>query len=121
MTTTNITALEILAQYIREHGAIPTVRVSSAQAQGAAKRYAYWGAVRYELRLTRDGHVANTARERASSDRRSLRLAERDASGIAASEGRIELGTIGRISERTATAVLVALGLLPVESSSQAA
>lgn len=92
------TPITMMADLIRTHGPIPTVRVSSAQASGAAKQYSYWGAARYELRLTRDGRVVNVALERARSDRRSRRLAERDASEIAQSEGRVAIQTIGSVS-----------------------
>jgi len=78
-----------LAAYIRVHGPIGTVRVSTAQAKGLAKRYAYWGAVRYEITLRRDGMPTHVALERASSDRRSYRLAEKDADHIADREDRI--------------------------------
>lgn len=98
--------MHTLADYVAAHGPIPTVRVSSAQARGAAKKYSYWGAVRYELRLTRDGRVANTPLERASSDRRSKRLAERDAELLAEREGRIEMQTIGAISDDLAADIL---------------
>lgn len=85
-------AMEILLPYLP----IPTVRVSSAQAHGAAKQYPYWGAVRYQIRSTTDGSaVTNMAEERATSDRRSYRLAELDAKNIAAREGRIVIQTIG--------------------------
>src|SRR5690349_12917656 len=87
-----------LALRIFTDGPIPTVRVSSAQARGAAKGYAYYGAARYEIRLTkRDGYPANIAQERASSDRRSLRLAKDDADKIAEREGRICAQTIGQL------------------------
>jgi len=86
MTTS---AKERLANYIRTVGPIKTVRVSSAQARGLAKRYAYWGAVRYQVQLSRDGTPKHVALGRANSDRRSYRLAEKDALAIADSEGRI--------------------------------
>lgn len=96
MAKTNDTAA--LQHYITIHGPIQAVRVSSAQARGAAKQYPYWGAVRYEIRLRqRDGVPVAVAQERASSDRRSRRLAEQDASDIADREGRIEIDTIGEI------------------------
>jgi hypothetical protein len=69
---------------------IPCVRVSSAQARGLAGRYPYWGAVRYVLRLrARDGRPTLYPQGRASSDRRSMRLAHIDAERIARREGRI--------------------------------
>lgn len=104
------TALSVLAEHLRAHEPIPTIRVSSAQARGNAKNYPYWGAVRYEIRLTRDGrHPTNVALERASSDRRSYRLAERDADTLAADENRILVQTIGKLDETTAERVLAAI------------
>lgn len=79
-----------LAAYISEHGPILCVRVSSAQARGKAARYPYWGAVRYRIIVRqRDGKPSAVAEERASSDRRSQRLAESDAVDIALAESRI--------------------------------
>jgi len=108
-----MTALETLSAILAERGSIPTVRVSSAQARGRAKLYSYWGAVRYRLRLARDGAPIHVACERASSDRRSLRLAHSDASALAASEGRIECQTLGHLSEQDAADVLAALHRAP--------
>lgn len=89
MTKTTLQPNPIL-RYLRQHGSIPAVAVSSAQARGAAKRYAYWGAVRYEVRLRKsDDEIIVTACERASSDRRSKNLAHRDASEIATRENRL--------------------------------
>lgn len=83
---------DILVAWIRRYGPIPFVRVSSAQARGNAKNYAYWGAVRYELRLRKsDDEPVLVACERASSDRRSKRLAYEDARDIARDEGRFVL------------------------------
>lgn len=99
--------IELLKEYIRKNGAIPCVRVSSAQAKGAAKAYAYWGAVRYEARLRkRDGKPTLVALERASSDRRSQRLAEEDAEKIAENENRVYVWDIGEISETAARFIL---------------
>lgn len=102
--------ISLLAHHIRTHGPVPTVRVSSAQASGRAKKYAYWGVVRYELRLSRDGRPLNVALHRAGSDRRSERLAESDADALAAREGRIRCRMIGRLDESTAIDVLDDLG-----------
>lgn len=55
------------------------VRVSSASARGAAKGYAYWGAATYVAGLRKDGVWTWRCASRASSDRRSLRLARLDA------------------------------------------
>ncbi len=93
----------------RECGALRAVRVSSAQAKGAAKQYAYWGAVRYAVRLSADGQrLVVAALERASSDRRTEAGAERDAEALADSEDRIETSWIGGV---TANQIVVALGL----------
>jgi hypothetical protein len=74
-----------------------TVRVSAACARGRARKYPYWGATRYQIRIARDGRVINAAEERASSDRRSRPLALRDAAEIAAAEGRLYCYAIGEI------------------------
>lgn len=103
-----VSPLAYLTQYIRDHGPIPTVRVSSAQSH---TQYPYWGAVRYEIRLTREGCPTNTALERASSDRRSERLADRDADKIAAAEGRVRYQGIGRLDNEGAMEVLGCLGV----------
>lgn len=110
-----MSAIKTLVDVIRTHGPIPTVRVSSAQARGAAKRYAYWGAARYEIRLTRDGQPSNVALERASSDRRSLRLAEQDAAKLARRERRIVCQEIGRLSEAAAARVLRDMSALTMD------
>jgi len=99
-----------LAEHIRAHGPVPAVRVSSAKARGKAKQYAYWGAVRYELRLGSDGAVHACAMERASSDRRSERLAALDAEEIAARDDRFTTCTIGRLHESECSRVLAWLG-----------
>lgn len=98
----------LLAYHIRTHGPIPTVRVSSAQAKGAAKGYSYWGAVRYEIRITRDGLPANRPLERASSDRRSIAGAERDLADLAEREGREECQTLGILPEGACASYLPA-------------
>lgn len=97
-------ALTILTQYLATHGPIGLVRVSSAQAKGAAKRYAYWGAVRYMLHLTADGVPTFAPEERASSDRRTIEGAQKDAEQIANTEGRIYIGqsSVGRLTEMDA-------------------
>lgn len=105
---TKIAALASLANIVAALGSIPTVRVSSAQARGRAGQYPYWGAVRYEVRIGRDGRPINVPLERASSDRRSKRLAKRDA----LSTGRMMVGRIGHLTEQEALAVLVRLGVV---------
>src|SRR5690606_22627219 len=103
-------ALEVLkAAIVAAGGSIGTVRVSSAQ---SSTKYSYWGAVRYELRLTAKGAVTHTATERASSDRRSVAGAKRDARALVAREGRLYLGTeLGRISEASARGIIRDLGV----------
>jgi hypothetical protein len=103
---TTTSALMVLAEHIARHGAIKTVRVSSAKARGYAKNFAYYGAVRYELRLSREGHPVNVPLERATSDRRSERLAWEDAQEIAEREGRIPCQAIGRLTEEDAREIL---------------
>lgn len=93
------TAEQAVDGALREGGPLRAVRVSSAQAKGAAKGYAYWGAVRYQIRLTADGRgYCCAAIERASSDRRSVKLAVKDAEDLAAAEGRAWALRIGRVS-----------------------
>lgn len=88
-----MSAVNDLRQYLVDHGPQACVRVSSAQARGAAKKYSYWGAVRYELRLVgRDDHPSLIPQERASSDRRSIDLAIRDAEAMARSIGAVAIG-----------------------------
>ena len=81
----------------------------AAQARGAAKSYSYWGAVRYEVRLDRQGHPTHVALERASSDRRSYRLAQSDALELALSEERCPCQAIGRLSESEAAELVAAM------------
>lgn len=97
---------ENVARMIAERGPIPCVRVSSAKARGSAKAYRYWGAARYEIRLGRDGAPICVAQERASSDRRSYRLAKEDAEAIAIAEQRYRIQTIGRIDDADAEGLL---------------
>lgn len=79
---------------------IKTVRVSSAQARGIAKEYAYWGAVRYNIVLGRKNMIINRPLEKASSHRRSKSLAYVDALHIAYNEKRIILQTIGKLEDK---------------------
>lgn len=85
------------------HGGIRAVRVSSAQ---CAAPYPYWGACRYAIRLTKDGRVVCSALERASSDRRSVAGAERDAEALADSETRFKTQTIGMLDRAECARVL---------------
>lgn len=110
MNTNENCALSTLSDLLRAQGPIGAVRISSAQARGSAKRFPYWGAVRYEIRLGRDGAPTCVAIERASSDRRSLRLAEQDAERIAETENRVECQRIGRMTDADAAHVLRWMG-----------
>jgi hypothetical protein len=109
--TTATSAIETLAAYIRQNGPIATIRVSSAQARGRAKHFAYWGPVRYEIRIGRHGRPTNVALERARSARRSWDLAFDDAAEIAEREGRIYCRRIGPLTEQDAKEILAALGV----------
>lgn len=106
---TTATALGTLSVIVAAQGPIPTVRVSAAQSH---TKYAYWGAARGEIRARkRDGALTCVSTERASSDRRSYRLAESDAKGLADSERRHWCPEIGLVQESRAAAVLADLGL----------
>lgn len=100
-----------LRKYIEENGPVQAVRVSSAQAKGVAKRYCYWGAVRYEIRVNYYGILSSVAQEKASSDRRSMKLAIKDAFDLAKKEKRVYLRDIGPISEQTAWQACQELGI----------
>jgi len=90
----------LLRDWIKDNGPIKAARVSSAQAQGRAKKYSYWGAVRYEIRLRdKDGEVISVARGRARSDRRSQILVKKDLDNLCESENRVPIESIGRISD----------------------
>lgn len=102
-------ALAIMADYLRLHEAIPTARVSYAQAKGNAKKYSYWGATRYEIRMTIGRYPSNMPNERASSDRRSEKLAQRDCDELCERENRLECHPIGRVSEATALSIMTAI------------
>ena len=98
--------VDAVVDYIHKFSPIPTARVSSAQASGRAKRYAYFGAVRYHVHVTRLGGLVNSAMERASSDRRSERLAQMDARVLCDQEGRLLLQQIGSLRPQDVTKVL---------------
>lgn len=105
-----MTSLEQLSAIVRERGPLRSCRVSSAQARGKAKQYSYWGAVRYRIRFSADGRLVNTALERATSDRRSQRLAHNDLLELADAENRVICGKIGALGEADAEFVLQQLG-----------
>lgn len=108
------TNLEIVADILTDYGPIMAVRVSSAQAHGRAKNYAYWGAVTYRIELTDEGEVVSRPCDCASSDRRSEAGAAADADRLVARLGGVRCQAIGRLSEMDADDVLdqlVALGI----------
>lgn len=82
---------------IRQCGPVIAVRVSSAQAKGAAKKYPYWGVVLYEVRIARRGHLTSVALERADSKYRSTKKAERLCSERAEERDAIHGVNIGKI------------------------
>jgi hypothetical protein len=102
----DITAICQLYQYIKEHGPLGVVRVSSAKARGKAKNYPYWGTAIYSIRVDREGHLTCAVESGASSDRRSLRLAEEDAEDLANSKGFFRCDYIGRIKEPMACQII---------------
>lgn len=111
-TGTDATALDTLAAHIRTNGPIAAVRASSARSVLCPNGHSsnYWGAVRYTIRLRRDGVVTATADERASSDRTVRHLADRDADDIGRREGRVRIyGNPGRLTEAEAGSVLAQL------------
>jgi hypothetical protein len=82
---------------------VPTVRVSAAQAKGKAARYAYYGAVRYAVLLVKDRETgmlrpSHKPLERATSDRRSYRLAKQDAERLAGNKRIVLESGPGRLS-----------------------
>ena len=105
-TTLVPSCLSQVATIVRMHCPIRTVRVSCAQAKGRAKKYSYWGAVRYQVRFAADGHLTCAAQERASSARRSIAGAERDAERLAERDGRVESQALGRVTESRAYHIL---------------
>lgn len=74
-----MTSLEKLTRILKKIGEIRTVRVSSAKGAGRAKNYSYWGVARYVIRLSSRGLPCSYCTEAAKSDRRSARLAQKDA------------------------------------------
>jgi hypothetical protein len=111
-TLKSLPATLTLGQRIIDHGPIVYYRVSSAQARGVAGRYPYYGAVRYEITLGPDELPRALATYRATSDRRSLRLAELDADRLAQKNGALRLQVpAGRIDEQTAKVILRELGV----------
>ncbi len=85
-----------LIDYLRAHpNGVPTCRVSSAQAKGAAKLYSYWGVALYRVRLSADGQPVHVCTRRAGSDRRTRDGAMQDATAT----GRLVLCSLGRLTD----------------------
>jgi hypothetical protein len=101
--------LQKLTEVIETRGPIKAARVSCTRT-GSACPYSYWDAVRYQIRLARDGRPINVALERAGFGRRSTRLVERDLEELCEKEGRVELNRIGHLSDLDAELVLKQLG-----------
>jgi hypothetical protein len=91
-------ALEILAPFLP----VRYIRVSSAKGKGKANQYPYWGVARYQIRRTAHAAISYCTLG-ARSERRSTRLAHKDAQRIADAEGRILWqGRAGRIDTAAA-------------------
>lgn len=101
--TTAAAAIDVLRMVVAEHGPITVVRVSAAPLRG--KNYKYYGLVRYQLVISKSGDVVARALGRARSERRSRRLAEKDA----AETGLPVIRSIGKISDGEAASVLACL------------
>lgn len=115
ITVDDVLGVELLLRDGRFGSAIKCVRVSSAQARGRAKQYAYWGVARYEVRLGAGGTLVATCVRRASSDRRSYRLAQNDA----LKSGLPMITSIGRLRKQDATTIIAwAIGRLDEQSVS---
>ena len=106
---TDTPALTRVRNLIERYGPVSTVRVSSAQASGAARAYPYWGISRGEVIVTTRGHLSVVSRERAGSDRRSYRLAEQDRDTCAIDEHRLAWQPLGRLDESNAACLLTLL------------
>ena len=97
--------MKALTEYIKKHGSIQAVRVSSAHARGNARKYSYWGVARYQITLNANGYPSARCLRAAPSTRRVQRLAEQDAKGT----GLLVIRSIGRLSESDADNILVAV------------
>jgi hypothetical protein len=93
------TAIDVLAELLHACP-IPSVKVSVSRFRS------YWGAVRYEIRLGRDGRPTNYPLGAAGKDRRSWRLAHTDAEALAKRERRVVCHTRGPLDEWAAVGVL---------------
>lgn len=94
---------------ILSHTSIPAIRVSSAQARGKAKNYAYWGTAEYALCLSRAGLPQARVVSGASSDRRSQDLAWKDAHRRAGEVHGVLCQAIGALSDVDAHSALIQL------------
>jgi hypothetical protein len=82
-----------------QNNIIPAIRISSAQAKGRAKQYAYWGIARYEIGWSKKHNLpVSRCVGRARSDRRSIRKAEQDADEIIEASNCLLIASIGVLS-----------------------
>jgi hypothetical protein len=89
-----------LVAHLRRGGTIPAARCSSAQARGKAARYSYWGATSYVIRWSEDSmRAVAVAESRATSARRSHRLAIEDTCALAKERGGIVIESTGALSQ----------------------
>lgn len=96
---------ELVAAWIREHGPIPAVRISSART-GSSCPWSYWDAVNYEIVLREDGVLAARPLEAARRCRRSYAAALSDAMARETLQGRVLIvGFRGSLGERDLTRV----------------
>lgn len=89
-------SVDPLYHYLISGNEIKAFRVSSAQARGKAKMYAYWGVAEYSI-VWSDKHAFPVSRalSRAPSSRRVRHLAESDADELAESSGGVVISSIG--------------------------
>lgn len=101
--------LILLREYIREHGPIKTVRVSSRVREGKAG----YSAMRYEIRLRKSDGMPTNAPETGGSEyhfRRNIATAGADAMRLRHDENRMMFGTLGYITNKQARLVRVHIG-----------
>jgi len=108
-----MSSLKTLKEIIVTCGPIPTVRMSVAKARGFAKQFKYFGATRYQLRLSVDGKLINMPLERARSEHRTERACSRRLQALSETERRIPLQTLGELDEADAEYVLIQIASHP--------
>lgn len=109
-TTATTMSLDEALDVIRNASPLRAVRVSSARARGYARKFSYWGPVRYRVCWSdRHNWPVAIALERARSARRSWDLALEDALALAESEGRFFISSLGRLTETEVVELAIAL------------